>query len=99
MKRTFLLIFMLSALMLTGKSPAAMPAERSSTIAQRQLINVTVYNGGTALIHDRRRMKLQNGLNRVAWRDVSANMDPTSALLEAQGSHNALTVVEQNFDF
>jgi hypothetical protein len=78
---------------------AASPAERASTISERQLINVTVYNGGTALIHDRRRMTLNGGLNRVAWRDVSAFMDPTSALLEAIGSPNKVTVVEQNFDF
>jgi hypothetical protein len=58
-----------------------------------------VYNGGTALIHDRRMITLRGGLNRVAWRDVSANMDPTSALLEAVGSPNSITVVEQNFDF
>lgn len=99
MKRTFLLIFTLLALMLTGRSEAAMPAERSSTVAQRQLINVTVYNGGTAMIHDRRRMTLQSGLNRVAWRDVSVNMDPTSALLDSLGSPNKITVVEQNFDY
>lgn len=99
MKRAFLLIFTLLALMLPARSGAATPAERSSTVAQRQLINVTVYNGGTALIHDRRRMTLQDGLNRVAWRDVSAAMDPTSALLEALGSPNKVTVVEQNFDF
>jgi hypothetical protein len=78
---------------------AAAPLERPSTVAQRQRINVTVYNGGTALIHDRRRMTLAAGINRVAWRDVSAGMDPTSALLEAIGSPNKVTVVEQNFDF
>ncbi len=60
---------------------------------------MTVYNGGTALIHDRRLITLQGGLNRIAWRDVSANMDPTSALLEALGTSNNVTVLEQNFDF
>lgn len=71
----------------------------ASTVAERQSINVTVYNGGTALIHDRRTIALQSGVNRIAWRDVSEFMDPTSALLEDQGSSNAINVVEQNFDF
>ena len=82
-------------------SPARMMAdspERTSTVANRQLINVTIYNGGTALVHDRRLVPLNEGLNRIAWRDVSASMDPTSALLEPIGSSNKIAVLEQNFD-
>jgi hypothetical protein len=88
----------IAALLLAPRTVADLP-ERTSTVGQRERINLTVYNGGTALVHDRRRMTLQDGLNRIAWRDVSANMDPTSALLEAMSSPNKVTVVEQNFDF
>jgi hypothetical protein len=94
-----MLAFAMTALMLCANSRAAAPPERASAVVERELVNVTVYNGGTALIHDQRRMVLQSGLNRIAWRDVSANMDPTSALLEAIGSGNKVTVIEQNFDF
>ena len=87
------------ALVLAASLITAAPPERASTVAERRMVNVTVYNGGTALIHDRRLITLQGGLNRVAWRDVTANMDPTSALLEAIGSPESVTVVEQNFDF
>ncbi|HVR46103.1 MAG TPA: DUF4139 domain-containing protein [Candidatus Binatia bacterium] len=75
------------------------PPERTTTTADRQSINLTVYNGGTALIHDRRTLRLDDGLNRIAWRDVSAQMDPTSALVDGGGSANAIRVVEQNFNF
>jgi len=78
---------------------AADPSERTSTVTDRELVNLTVYNGGTALIHDRRRVHLDTGLNRIAWRDVSANMDATSALLESIGSPNSVSVLEQNFNF
>jgi hypothetical protein len=78
---------------------AADSRERVSTVADRDGLNVTIYNGGTALIHDRRRMTLRTGLNQIAWRDVSAFMDPTSALLQSTGSGNPIHVVEQNFDF
>ena len=98
MKRKISAIFALVALM--SASPAmADPVERSSTVASRELVNVTIYNGGTALIHDRRRVVLNNGLNRIAWRDVSAYMDPTSALLQAIGSSDSVSVLEQNFNF
>jgi hypothetical protein len=73
--------------------------ERTSTIHDRESLNLTVYNGGTALIHDRRRVTLTGGVNRIAWRDVSAGIDPTSALLEPVGSAKPITVLEQNFDF
>ncbi|MEO6912620.1 MAG: DUF4139 domain-containing protein [Candidatus Baltobacteraceae bacterium] len=74
-------------------------SERASTIADRELVNLTIYNGGEALIHDRRRVDLNAGLNRIAWRDVSANMDPTSALLASLGSADRINVLEQNFNF
>jgi hypothetical protein len=87
------------ALILAASVITTAPSARASTVAQRQTVNVTVYNGGTALIHDRRLITINGGLNRIAWRDVSANMDPTSALLEAVGSPSGVTVLEQNFDF
>lgn len=77
---------------------AAEPAARTSTVADRESVNLTVYNGGTALVHDRRRVTLDNGVNRIAWRDVSAQMDPTSALVESFGA-DPVRVLEQNYNF
>jgi hypothetical protein len=75
------------------------PAERISTQADQRGLNVTIYNGGASLIHDRRRVTFAKGLNRIAWRDVSGMLDPTSAVLRSLTSGSALAVVEQNFDF
>jgi hypothetical protein len=96
--RTFIAIFILVALMCPAGTIAD-PPERVSTVAGRELVNLTVYNGGTALVHDRRRVNLDAGLNRVAWSDVSADMDPTSALLEDIGASNRVSVLEQNFNY
>lgn len=74
-------------------------AERTTTLRDRRLVNLTVYNGGMALVHDWRRLNLYRGMNRIAWRDVSEGMDETSVLLEPIGSSNHVTVLEQNFDF
>ncbi|MBV8149041.1 MAG: DUF4139 domain-containing protein [Candidatus Eremiobacteraeota bacterium] len=93
---TTALVFLV--LIAPARSSAELP-ERASTVADRELVNVTIYNGGTALIHDRRRVNLEDGLNRIAWRDVSANIDATSALLEDLSSPDAIHVLEQNFDY
>jgi hypothetical protein len=74
-------------------------AERPSTLADQRQINVTIYNGNLALIHDKRRITLDRGENRIAWRDVSANLDGTSSLLESLTSPGAVTLLEQNFNF
>ncbi len=92
-------ILTLFALLVPAWNAAATPRERMSTVAQRDLVNLTVYNAGTALVHDRRRVYLDAGANRIAWRDVSAQMDPTSALLDSLGPMGAVSVSEQNFDF
>src|SRR5262249_30521852 len=54
--------------------------------------------GSMSLVHDRRRISLAGGLNRIAWRDVSASMDATSALLDDVGS-GGVRVLEQNLDY
>jgi hypothetical protein len=98
MIRICLAIVVFVVLMFPARMIADSP-ERTTTVADRQVINVTIYNGGAALVHDRRVVRLNDGLNRIAWRDVSASMDPTSALLEAIGSSSKIAVLEQNFDF
>ncbi|MBC5800234.1 MAG: DUF4139 domain-containing protein [Candidatus Eremiobacteraeota bacterium] len=78
---------------------AADCGERTSALADQSAVYVTAYNGGLALIHDRRRVTLSNGTNDIAWRDVSATMDATSALLESVTAPGTVDVREQNFNF
>lgn len=98
MKRTIAVIAAGISLLFSVRAIAE-PPERASTVAQRELVNLTVYNGDMTLVHDRRRLSLNDGLNRIAWRDVSAQMDPTSALVEAVGTSSPVDVLEQNFNF
>ena len=85
------------ALVAPHGATAGLP-ERTSTVNERELVNVTVYNGSMSLVHDRRKLSLDEGLNRVAWRDVSAQMDATSALLEDVDG-GSVQVLEQNLDY
>jgi hypothetical protein len=81
-------------------SPAqAAVAEKTSTLADQQSVAVTIYNENLALIKDVRRIDLAAGPNRLALREVSAQMRPETALLRSLSHSGALRLVEQNFDF
>jgi hypothetical protein len=93
--------FLVLALVISTLRVHAASPERTSTTSDRQSINVTIYNGngGLALVHDSRRIRLTQGVNRIAWRGVSAQMDATTALVHAIRPQDAVSVREQNFDY
>ena len=78
---------------------AADGPERTTTNADRKALNLTVYNGGIALVHDTRHLDLHGGLEHIAWRDVGAQIQPVTALLESKTKPGSVRVVEQNFDY
>ncbi len=96
--KTFALL--LCAVLVGAASATAAPVpERTSSLRDQQSVNLTVYNDSNALVHDRRRIMLRAGRNSVAWRDVSAKMDPTSAILASLDPNGGVSVIEQNFDY
>ena len=80
-------------------SAQAAVTEKPSTLADQQSVAVTIYNENLALIKDVRKISLDNGLNRLALREVSAQMRPETALLRSLSHAGALSLLEQNFDF
>ena len=92
MKRTLLVLALLAA----GTVQAA--EERPSNAADQTGLAVTIYNGDLALVKDARKVKVINGENLLAWRDVSAHIQPETALLRSLEGKK-LTLLEQNFDF
>ncbi|HJS37212.1 MAG TPA: DUF4139 domain-containing protein [Burkholderiales bacterium] len=77
---------------------AAVP-ERPSTLADQQSVAVTIYNENLALVKDVRQIALERGLNRLALREVSAQMRAETALLRSLSHAGSLSLLEQNFDF
>lgn len=73
--------------------------ERKTTLADQKSVAVTIYNENLALVKEVRTVELDAGLNRLAVRDVSAQMRPETAMLRALKPADGLRVVEQNFDF
>jgi hypothetical protein len=80
-------------------APSAPPPERRSALDDQQSVAVTIYNEQLALIKDQRRVVLDAGPGRLALRDVSALMQPQTALLRSLDAPDAFQVLEQNFDF
>ena len=78
---------------------AAEPDELRSTLQDQQNVAVTIYNANLALVRDQRKIQLKGGQSLLAFRDVSAQMRPETALLRSLTSPGRLSVIEQNFDF
>jgi hypothetical protein len=93
------LVLFVSLVAGSGVRLVADTVERTSTLADQRQVNVTIYNSNLALVHDRRRLTLGKGENLIAWRDVSANLDGTSSLVESLTAPGAVSVLEQNFNF
>lgn len=58
-------------------------------------VSVTVYNGGTSLVQDIRKLNIGSGTSRIEFPDVSAQIQPETVSFSAEGA----TIVEQNFDY
>lgn len=78
---------------------SAMAEETRSTLDDQKSVAVTIYNESLALVKDQRKIQLGSGQNTLAFRDVSAQMRPETALLRSLSSPGKLSVIEQNFDF
>ena len=64
-----------------------------------QVLAITIYNDDLALVKDRRNLGLGQGENRLAWRNVSGQIRPETALLTETTGALPITLLEQNFDF
>jgi len=62
---------------------------------EQQSVSVTIYNKNLALIKDRRAITLPQGVHTLAFREVSAQIKPETALMHGRD----LAVLEQNFEY
>lgn len=89
----------LAALSLVLAASAAAAQERRSTLEDQQSVAITIYNEDLALVKDARKVPIDEGLNRIALRDVSARLRPETALLRSLSNPGSFSLLEQNFDF
>jgi hypothetical protein len=84
---------------LMSSGAAAPQNEKLTSRADQRDVAVTIYNENLALVKDNRSVKLDRGVNQLAWREVSAQMRPETALLRNLSNPTGLSLIEQNFDF
>ena len=102
LKRHALAVAVICTLPIAPFSSGAIALESSeikSTIQDQQNVAVTIYNNNLALVKDQRRVKLSSGIQKLAIRDVSAQMRPETALLRSLSNPGSFSTLEQNFDF
>lgn len=87
------------ALFLRNSVAMAGTDEQLSTLKDQKSVAVTIYNSDLALVKDLRHIILISGNFNLAWRDVSAQMRPETALLRSITSPGSIDVFEQNFNF
>lgn len=73
--------------------------EKTVTLQDQKQLGVTIYNENLALIRDLRQVPLKKGINRLVWREVSAQIRPQTALLHTPDYSSGARLLEQNFDF
>ncbi len=99
MTRSFICKLLPLAVAILSLSAQAANDEKRTDLQDQTSVAVTIYNENLALVKDRRTIKLDQGFNKLAFRDVSAKMRPETAMLRNIANVNGLQVIEQNFDF
>jgi len=99
MKKKLLNTMIAGLLFASQASWAGVRDEIISAASDQQNVAVTIYNDNLALVKDARQVTLARGLNQLAWREVSAQMRPETALLRNLSNPDGFRLQEQNFDF
>ncbi|ABI60286.1 MULTISPECIES: DUF4139 domain-containing protein [Nitrosomonas] len=73
--------------------------EKTTTLQDQKQVGVTIYNENLALIRDLRQVSMEQGINRLVWREVSTRIRPQTVLLRTPGQSSESRLLEQNFDF
>ena len=71
----------------------------AQSVTGPRAVQLTVYNGGFALVRDTRGITLKAGQNSIEVEDVAAKIDPTSILFKTLTAPNSVSILEQNYQY
>jgi len=71
----------------------------AQSVTGPKAVQLTVYNGGFALVRDTRGITLKDGVNSIEVADVAAKIDPTSVLFKTLTAPNSVSILEQNYQY
>jgi hypothetical protein len=74
---------------------ATVPITRES----QKDVMITIYNGNLGLVKDAREIRLPAGINEVQFKDVAAQIDPTTVHLKSLTDPAGLRILEQNYEY
>jgi len=97
MPKSIRLPLLVPIIVLAASSASAADDELSIPPEQQTAVALTVYQQDLALVQDRRLVKLTEGLNRIAFAAVSAELRPETVWAEGVGG-DRLQLVEQRYD-
>ncbi len=89
MRQPRLAAWMLAVVLL----PAGISAESSGNVA------VTIYQDDFGVVKEQREMEFEKGMNRLHFTGVAERMDPTSVSFTCLSEPEAVTILEQNFEY
>ncbi|GBU23126.1 hypothetical protein R80B4_03042 [Fibrobacteres bacterium R8-0-B4] len=74
-------------------------APQTSTAADRQSVEVTVYNGNLGLVKERRRIKAAAGEGELRFSDVASQINPVTVHIKPLTDAKDFSVLEQNYEY
>ncbi len=89
----------ISAVLVALSAPSVFANSLNATLDQQSDVAVTIYNADLALVKDQRLLTLGQGEQSIAFMGVSGKIRPETALLRNIQDQNAISIIEQNFDF
>jgi hypothetical protein len=87
------------AALIVGAGASAPAADLKSTPAQQKSVSITIYNDNLGLVKDVRAVDLKTGTQNLWFEGVAAQIDPTTVHIRSIDAPNALSVIEQNFEY
>ena len=77
----------------------AAPAQRTSTVRDREAVTITVYNGNFGLVREVRTVDTPPGEVALEFRDVAQHIQPETVHVKSLSPGNPLRVLEQNYRY
>ena len=71
----------------------------ASVVASANETELTVYNQNLGLVKEKRVIKLEEGLNKIEFTDVSAQIDPVSVHFKSLTAPDKCFILEQSFEY
>jgi hypothetical protein len=95
MRRKLAALVMLYLFAAAQTAAAPLPITRES----QKDVMVTIYNGNLGLVKDARDVRLPAGTTEVQFKDVAAQIDPTTVHLKSLTDPAGLRILEQNYEY